>query len=98
MLSTFVWILLAYFSIRSYFASCFVCVRDDVAEVVLLVLFVELEDEVLLVPEVLLLMIFPARLLLALRRFLDLKRETLELLIFILYFSILSYSHVYAFL
>ena len=65
---------------------------------VLLVLFVELDDEVLLVPKVLLLMIFPARLLLALRRFLDLKREILELLIFILYFSILSYSHMCAFL
>lgn len=66
----------------SYFASCLVFVRVADAEVVLFVVF---DLELLLVPDVLLLMIFPARLLLALRRFLDRNNAFLELLIFIFY-------------
>ena len=49
-----------------------------------MVRFVELELD-LLAPEILLLTIFDERLLIALRRFLDLKSAFLELLIFIFY-------------
>ena len=80
--STFAWTLFADFSILSYIASCFVWFRSVDFEVVL---WVELEYELPFDLDVLLLITFPARLLLALRRFLALNNEFLELLIFILY-------------
>lgn len=82
--------LFAYFSTCSYFASCLVCVREGDTEVVLLV---ELDLELLFVLEVRLLIIFPARLLRAVRKFLDLRSAFLELLIFILY----SYPFLFTF-
>lgn len=76
--------LYADFSIFSYIASCFVCVIVAV-ELPLLADALDRIRELVLALEVLLLITFPARALLALLRFLDRISAFFELFIFIVF-------------